>query len=278
MNETPFFFDQAGTSLFGVWHEPAGEARRTPFVFCHPFGEEKLWAHRPYVTFARELAQRGHAVLRFDYRGNGDSGGRFSESSLSTAIADIGTAIDVTRARTGAAQVGLVGLRLGASLAFKVAAARTDVGPLVLWAPIVNGERYLQELLRINLTTQMAVYREIRDDREALGRVLAAGGTVNVDGYEMTRGMSDGLTALSLLSDAAVPSVPTYLAQLERNEAAKPPAEITDLAARITGCTLQVVREDPFWKEIPRFYDRAPNLFTATLSWLEDRAGSADTR
>ena len=45
------------------------------FVFCHPLTEEKLWTHRVFVTFARELAAAGHTVLRFDYRGNGDSDG-----------------------------------------------------------------------------------------------------------------------------------------------------------------------------------------------------------
>ena len=154
-------------------------------------------------------------------------------------------------------------------LALKVAVRRDDVGPLVLWAPIVHGERYLQELLRINLTTQMAVYREIRDDREALGRVLTSGGTVNVDGYEMTREMADELSALSLLSETTQPSGPTLIAQLERSEAAKPQAEMVEMASRMPACELRVVREEPFWKEIPRFYDRAPNLFAETLAWLE---------
>jgi hypothetical protein len=28
------------------------------------------------------------------------------------------------------------------------------------------------------------------------------------------------------------------------------------------------VPEEPFWKEIQQFYDRAPNLFSRTLQWL----------
>ena len=34
---------------------------------------------------------------------------------------------------------------------------------------------------------------------------------------------------------------------------------------------MDVIREDPFWKEIERFYDTAPNLFAATLDWLAAR-------
>ena len=40
---------------------------------CHPLGEEKLWAHRVFVSLARDLANAGFVVLRFDCRGEGDS-------------------------------------------------------------------------------------------------------------------------------------------------------------------------------------------------------------
>ena len=99
--ETPLFFPGVRTPLFGVLHEPATASGALPFVFCHAFGEEKLWAHRVFVAFARELARRGHAVLRFDCGGNGDSGGDFSQSSLKTNLADIDTAIELLKARSG---------------------------------------------------------------------------------------------------------------------------------------------------------------------------------
>lgn len=161
MIETPFFFPGPAASLFGVFHESSSDQpARQPFVFCHPFGEEKLWAHRVFVTFARQLAAAGHPVLRFDYMANGDSDGEFPDFSVRTALADIGCAIDLVRARTSASRVGVLGLRLGATFAARTAAERTDVSTLVLWAPIVDGSRYMQELLRVNLTTQMAVIRK----------------------------------------------------------------------------------------------------------------------
>jgi hypothetical protein len=64
--ETPFFFGSAEQRLFGVIHEPVGPTFKTPYVFCHPFGEEKLWAHRVFVAYSRLLAADGYLVLRFD--------------------------------------------------------------------------------------------------------------------------------------------------------------------------------------------------------------------
>ena len=85
MSESPFFFPRGDARLFGVLHRPSGPVSRSGFVLSHPFAEEKLWSHRVFVSFARALAGRGLAVLRFDYAGAGDSsvdvGGRTWRSS-----------------------------------------------------------------------------------------------------------------------------------------------------------------------------------------------------
>ena len=266
--ETPLYFDRESLRLFGVLHEPDGEGGRTPFVFCHPFGEEKLWAHRVFVTFARELVSRGHTVLRFDRAGNGDSQGEFSASSVQSGLADLDAAIDLVRAKTQARRVSLLGLRLGGSLACRAAASRPDVEALILWAPIVEGKRYLQEVLRINLTMQMAVYGEVRQDREALSQVFRSGGTVNVEGYEISPSMADELEALNLVDEAVPQADHTLIVQIERTGRQAPAPDLQRLAARLPGAVLESVPEEPFWKEIQQFYDRAPNLFSRTLQWL----------
>lgn len=267
MREAPFFFPDRTGPLFGVFHDATGRAR-LPFVFCHPFGEEKLWTHRVYVTFARALAALGHPVLRFDCRGNGDSSGTFADSSIGTALEDLDVAVRTIKVRTGAAAIGLLGLRLGATIAAAAAETRSDVAQLVLWAPLVDGARYAQDLLRINVTTQLAVYREVRQDRVALVEAMRQGQTANVDGYEVGYAMYEGLTALSLKGDRAAFAGPTLIVQLDRGAAAAPQPELTTLAGRYPAASLVQAQEEPFWKEIERFYDTAPNLFAVTLDWL----------
>jgi exosortase A-associated hydrolase 2 len=255
--------------LFGVLHQPPAQSSRSAFVFCHPFGEEKLWAHRVHVSFARALAAEGHPVLRFDYMGNGDSGGTFGGSSLRTAMADVLAAIDEVRRRTGVRPVSLLGLRFGATVASLVAEELTGLERLVLWAPVVDGARYMQELLRINLTTQMAVYREVRRDREALVAAMRAGETVNVDGYEMSWPMYEQVSAVKLVADAKRCQAPCLVAQIDR-QPARPAADLEQLASGYRAATIIVAQEEPFWKEIARFYDEAPALFAETRRWLGD--------
>ena len=270
MTETPFYFRSGAHALFGVLHEPSRDASLTPFVFCHPFGEEKLWTHRVFVSFARRLAAEGHPVLRFDYMGNGDSAGNFSDSTLSTVSADTRSAIDEARRRTGATQVNLLGLRFGATVASLVADEAHGIEDLVLWAPIVDGARYMQDLLRINLTTQMTVHKEIRQDREALVAAMREGHTVNVDGYDMSLPMYDEVSAVKLAADAKRHAGRCLIAQIDR-QPGRPAAELTQLAAGYPRGSVIFAQEEPFWKEIQRFYDTAPNLFSVTLEWLHSR-------
>ena len=85
-------------------------------------------------------------MLRFDYFGAGDSAGDFTEASQDQWLVDIGTAIEELKQLGQLSQVGLVGMRYGATLAARTARARTDVNRLVLWDPIVDGPAYLTEL------------------------------------------------------------------------------------------------------------------------------------
>jgi exosortase A-associated hydrolase 2 len=272
MTETPLYFRNGAHALFGIFHQPEGVSGRVPFVFCHAFGEEKLWAQRVSVTFARQLAAIGHPVLRFDYMGNGDSEGAFGDSSLTTALSDVRCAIAEVRRRTGARSVSLLGLRLGATIASLAAEQeareqRTGIEHLVLWSPIVDGGRYMQELLRINLTTQMATFKEIRHDREALVAMLTAGKAVNVDGYELTHPLYAEVSAVKLASERKRYDGPCLIVQIDR-QPGRPSAELQQLAATYPQAIVSCVQEEPFWKEILRFYDKAPNLFAGTLEWL----------
>jgi exosortase A-associated hydrolase 2 len=271
MTETPFFFGDNGGRLFGVLHEPASVPSGIPFVLCHAFGEEKLWAHRVFVTFARSLARRGHVVLRFDYLGNGDSEGDFADWSLAQGLANIGLAIDEVKKRASAERVGLLGLRLGGSLASQVAEERDDIARIALWSPIVDGHRYMQELLRVNLSTQMAVYGAVRVDREGLSDQLRRGQTVNVDGYEVSPALYEQLSELRLAAGAKRLAGPCLIAQIDRKSNANALDELVNLKSLYAAGTLRVVQEDLFWKETLAFYDTAPNLSTATLEWLDSQ-------
>ena len=147
----PFFFGTRQRRLFGVYSparaSAAGSGTRA-VLLCPPWGQEYLRAHRAMKQLATLLNQAGVHVLRFDWFGTGDSAGEMLDASLAGWQADIETAIDELKDTTDATRIGLVGLRLGGTLAAAVAARRRkDVDSLMLWDPVVSGEGYLKELL-----------------------------------------------------------------------------------------------------------------------------------
>ena len=112
--------------MFGIY-EPArrGPGRRA-VVLCHPWGAEHLHAYRSMRQLSATLTAAGLHTLRFDYFGTGDSAGEMTAATLDGWHADIRAAVQELLDTTGATRVGLVGLRLGATLAAKVAAKSRD--------------------------------------------------------------------------------------------------------------------------------------------------------
>lgn len=145
----PFFFGSSEKTLFGIYQPPQGSVtQRTGVVLCSGMGQEYIRGHRTFRQLAVRLARAGFPVLRFDYYGSGDSLGDSEDANLARWQQDIHDAIDETKRLSGVPQVSLIGLRLGASLSYLAGHEREDVENYVLWAPIVSGEKYIDELLR----------------------------------------------------------------------------------------------------------------------------------
>lgn len=269
--ETPLFFENGAYRLFGIVHQPVGAPSGAAWVLCYPFAEEKLLAQRVYVSFARLLAARGAWVMRFDTMGNGDSEGQFSAASVNTMLSDIECAIRYLEGVSGISRgIGLLGLRFGATLAALAAERSPKVGKLVLWEPIVDGGKYMQEMLRINLTTQSVVYKEIRHNREALVGMMKKGATVNVDGYELAYPCYEQASAINLKEGRKRFAGPCLIVQVGKDGQPIHP-DLKALQETYPGGDLKSAVEEPFWKEIKRWYRAAPKLFDTTLAWVAAR-------
>ena len=72
--ESGLAFTCEGERLFGILHRPQRPSGVGVVVIVGG-PQYRVGSHRQFVLLARALALRGHAVLRFDYRGMGDSEG-----------------------------------------------------------------------------------------------------------------------------------------------------------------------------------------------------------
>lgn len=138
--ETPVWFSCEGDLLLGIVAQPQVPAE-TGVVVVVGGPQYRVGSHRQFVLLSRALATAGYPVLRFDYRGMGDSEG--SPRNFQSVHADIAAAIGALQKQSpGVKRVALWGLCDGASAALLYCHETGDsqVGSLCLLNPWVRSE------------------------------------------------------------------------------------------------------------------------------------------
>jgi dipeptidyl aminopeptidase/acylaminoacyl peptidase len=131
--------------LAGSLHLPGGRrpGRGWPAVLmCHGFTGTRIEAHFMFVRASRRLAAEGIASLRFDFRGSGESSGRFEDMSILTELADALAAWDFLGERAGVdpSRRAVLGLSLGGAVAALLTGGLSAEGrepeACVLWSAV----------------------------------------------------------------------------------------------------------------------------------------------
>ena len=138
--EEVILFECVDETLVGILARPESPAR-TGLVVIVGGPQYRAGSHRQFVLLSRSLAAEGYAVLRFDYRGMGDSSGE-SQNFL-TVNDDIEAAINaLQKSIPSVKQVTLWGLCDGASAALLYCGQTRDprVSGLCLLNPWVRSE------------------------------------------------------------------------------------------------------------------------------------------
>jgi pimeloyl-ACP methyl ester carboxylesterase len=141
---TPLSFGLGGRRLYGAYHPAASGGRGV--VLVPPVGQEGVRSHRALRIWADALAVAGWHVLRFDPYGTGDSLGDSQDVTLGGMADDALTAATELTALSGARQLVLGGLRLGATAALLAARNNPVVRGLMLWEPVLFGGAWLREV------------------------------------------------------------------------------------------------------------------------------------
>jgi len=162
-------FDCASERLVGVVAEP-DNASEVGVVVVVGGPQYRVGSHRQFLLLSRRLVDAGIAVLRFDYRGMGDSTG--ATCSFDDISLDIAASIDALRAACASVhRVVLWGLCDGASAALMYYEATRD--------PRVAGMALLNPWVRSDATLAKAHLRHYYTRRlgeKAFWAKLARGG------------------------------------------------------------------------------------------------------
>ena len=105
----------SGAYLYTVLHEVPDPLARV--LLIGPFASERHNSYLPWVRWARYLAAKGIEVLRYDYRGIGESTGIFEEMTFDHWSEDVELLADWLKSRSPEVPLVLHGLEIGALLA-----------------------------------------------------------------------------------------------------------------------------------------------------------------
>ncbi len=147
---------EAGIALAGTLTLPEGPGPHPAAILVSGSGaqdrNEALMGHKPFLVIADHLTRNGVAVLRYDDRGVGGSGGVHMDSSFADIASDIAAAFAFMQARPDIdpARTGLIGHSEGGMTTPMAANANPDVAFVVMMAgPAVHGRDLLKEQQRL---------------------------------------------------------------------------------------------------------------------------------
>ena len=173
--EVTFRNEKANVTLAGTYTVPAGMSPFPAVVLLTGSSaqdrDETILGHKPFAVLADHLSRQGIAVLRFDDRGVGQSGGTLEGTTSADYTADAQAALAWLRAQPGIRknQVGVLGHSQGGTAA--IGAATQPGGPnflILLAAPALPGDELLVEqsvaLARLQTTdpSQLAATEKVQ--------------------------------------------------------------------------------------------------------------------
>jgi len=132
MRTEKLFFQSEGQRISGILHLPE---RESPPCIIASHGLLSSKNSEKYIALGERISGEGMAMLRFDFRGIGESEGGEEDNTISKKIVDLGAAIDFIRSRPNLGnRIGLVGSSLGGYVSLIRASMEKEIRAVVIWA------------------------------------------------------------------------------------------------------------------------------------------------
>ena len=239
-----------GTPLYCICHEPR-VLQKPPALIVPPLFEERKNAYALLRRLAAKLCDAGHPVLRFDYRGSGESGGSGAHRRWTHLAEDLQTARRALSDLSGCDDCILLGARLGATLALQslLSAPENSRTPIIALAPVLAGATQVR-LWKMRSKIRAELTAAAGNSEVAAGSQQANGSaTLDFDGYAVDPDFFDDVAAIDLLKEARASGARVQLVQISHRTDIAP--EFARLAESLGSQTsAMALRLEPFWEKL----------------------------
>ncbi len=275
VRERAEFFGTGHDQLFGCTHVPPRDVRAL-LVICPPIFVDFIHNYRKEVLLSRALAARGVAVIRFHYRGTGNSDGEPSDVTFDTMCADAHAALQQLQHQCGEAAISFMGTRWGGLVATAVA-TRHPGAPLVLWEPVLEARRFFREGFRARMM------RDVKEGTSSpsgqLTRELEKAGRVDVLGHSVDQLLYNSAPREALSETLGTERRPILLAQLDprrdlRAEYRKLTSGLSELGFAVD---VRLAGGQGAWWFLDDQSSEGHDLVAWTADWLERQIASEVT-
>ncbi len=244
MEQLGYFKSVANLPLYGVFHPSQSNSPKTPVLIAPGLFEERKSAYAALKRLACRLASAGHPVLRFDYRGSGESGGESRLRRWADLAEDLDAARDELERLSARQDLILLGLRLGGTLVLQHAQKRPCTAVMAL-APVIDGAAQVRQWkmrskIRTELTAQV---------QSASGALTPTTEQIDFDGFEVHPKFFEEVAQIDLHHALSPCPQPALLLQISHRTT---PSDDFQKLAAVWGetATLQCLRLEPFWEKV----------------------------
>ena len=162
--EKDIFFDVNGQKVIGTLETPENISNPPVVLMLHGFmgSRHELDVNGTeegvYSRAARILAENGLASLRIDFRGSGESDGKWEDTTFSRQIEDANAAVNWLKNnnKINSEKIGVLGWSQGGLIASHVAKFNPDIKSVALWAPVTHPFMTFSNLLGADLVLEAA--------------------------------------------------------------------------------------------------------------------------
>ena len=249
-----------GVVLDAVLHLPAGDRPRGAVVQVHGINAD-MDEGGMFARLADELAAEGFVVLRFSFRGHGQSDGTQQGATIAGEILDLQAALDAA-GKGFEASVSVVAASFGAvSTCLSLPHLGGTLRSLVLWNPVLDLHRTFVEP-----TLPWAV-ENFGPPQQAL---LASQGFFSVEGtFEVGRVLFDEMRRYRPVDDFVDSRMPALVVHGDGDSAV--PYDVAQAAANArVSCDFHTVHGSDHGFDSRAHEDEA---IAVTVSWLREHGG-----